>query len=111
MARWRRCTQCLFHALDRWAEEGGYLVLRRSVHWPVPHVLHVSERSGLTHYAPPDKLRRPWHSVFGFRGAVVFGDSDPAPPMSRTGVVLGALILLVLGSWWAIRRGWRRATC
>lgn len=102
-------TQCLYEALDRWHEEGGYLVFRKSTYWGIPHVLHVhGPLPEVTHYVPPDDLRRPWYSLFGFPGAVKIGDDAPAAPIDKAGVVIGAALLLVLGCVWAVNRTWRR---
>ena len=95
---------CLEHSLDQWHRQGGYLVLRKSTHWLVPHVLHMTDKQELTHYAPPTNLPTPLHSLFGFRGRVLVDDNNPAERMSKTGIFFGTLALLVLGGVWAIKR-------
>lgn len=98
-----KSTQCLTYALRKWVTEGGYIMLRKSEHWLVPHVLHLSaDRSVLTHFVPLEKLKQPWHAVFGFEGEVRYADTAPAPKMSRRGVLLGILALVILGVMWAV---------
>jgi len=98
-------TQCLAYALNKWLEEGGYLEFRKSIHWCVPHTLHLSaDRKVLTHFVPLSDLPQPWHAMFGFEGEIRYEDPDPAPPMSLRGIFLGSLILFVLGTIWVIRR-------
>lgn len=97
-------SQCLFFALDRWAELGGYLVLGKSTHWLLPHVLHMTNDKTLTHFVPPGDLAAPWYSLFGFYGAVRHGDDVRRAPISKAGVLLGILALLALGGWWAVKR-------
>ena len=97
-------SQCLYFALDRWAEEGGYLMLGKSTHWLIPHVLHLSNEKRLTHFIPPADLDAPWHSLFGFYGSVIVDDQTRREPMTKTGILLGTVILLTLGGWWAVKR-------
>lgn len=100
-----RFGNCLTYALDRWRREGGYLVFRRSTHWPVPHVLHLSnDMSELRHFVPPADLKRPWHALRGFDGVVLDEDNGSAEPVSTAGVVVGAGLLFVLSVAWAARR-------
>lgn len=97
-------VQCLWYALDKWRSEGGYLVFRRSTHWNIPHVLHMSDdRKTLTHYVPPKDLKYPWLSVFGFNGKVIFDDPSNAVPMSPIGMLWGTSLLFILGGIWAAR--------
>lgn len=96
--------QCLDYALERMREEGGYFIAGRSVHWPIAHAMHSTlPPPGVTHYTPPEDLRAPWYSVFGFKGAVITGDVDARLPMSRRGLVLSAGLLFALTLWWAAR--------
>lgn len=98
-------SQCLWHALDLWHAEGGYLVFRKSTHWFIPHVMHLSADKGeLSHYVPPDTLKKPWHSVGGFQGIIRVDDNHEAKPMSLPGMFVGTLLLLILGGVWSIRR-------
>lgn len=93
---------CLSYALDKWKNDGGYLLVRRShfardfgieskwhpVYW-VPHFLHRSNAGVVTQYSPTQaqrerfKRRGPWSVViqvlFHFEGEVV-GD-DVAEPI------------------------------
>lgn len=95
---------CLIHALNKWREEGGFLLIRKSVHWGIPHVMHLdAEWEKLSNYAPPEKLPAPWHSVFGFEGIELNHDSDPAEKMSVGGIVTGAMLLLISAVIWALR--------
>lgn len=99
----KRRTHCLAYALHKWRADGGYIVLRKSEHWCVPHVMHLSaDRRVLTHYVPPGKLKQPWHALFGFEGVIRVEDTAPAPKMSRAGVLLGIVALLLLGALWAV---------
>ena len=95
---------CLEFSLDQWHRHGGYLVLRKSSHWLIPHVLHMSDKHKLTHYVPPADLPTPLHSLFGFRGHVLIDDGYPADPISKVGIFFGTLALLVLGGVWALKR-------
>lgn len=100
---------CLTYALDRWRRDGGYLVFRRSTHWPIPHVLHLSgDMTELRHFVPPADLERPWHALRGFDGLVLERDEGPAAPVSSAGVVAGAALLFALACAWAVRRAWER---
>ena len=98
-------SQCLWYALDKWHAEGGYLIFRKSTHWFMPHVLHLSADHGqLSHFVPPTDLKEPWHSVAGFQGIVMLDDSGQAKPMSLVGMFFGTLLLLFLGAVWVVRR-------
>jgi len=97
--------QCLYYALDKWNEEGGYLLFRKSTHWCMPHVLHQDERtSKLTHYVPPSELRYPWYSMFGFEGYIKEYDAEPCEHVSPLCMFFGMLALLVFGLIWYIMR-------
>lgn len=96
--------QCLDYALDKLHAEGGYLLAGRSVHWPVAHVMHAQvPPPALTHYAPPGKLRQPWHALFGFAGVELTGDTDQRSPMSRRAIILSFALALALSIRWAAR--------
>jgi hypothetical protein len=98
-------SQCLWYALDKWHAEGGYLVFRKSKHWFMPHVMHLSADQGqLSHFVPPDDLKKPWHSVGGFQGIVMLDDKEQAKPMSLAGMFVGTLLLMILGGVWVVRR-------
>lgn len=96
-------SQCLFYALNKWHEEGGYLLLGRSTHWCIPHVLHMSNEGRVTHFAPNHTLRTPWHSLLGFKGIVFERDSYPRAPMRIICMFLGTLALVVFGAAWAFK--------
>lgn len=96
-------TQCLWYALDRWHKDGGYLQLRRSGHWCVPHVQHVTHDGELSHYVPFGELRLPVMSLFGFAGEVRHDDDVVARPMTVLCMGIGTMILMVLGCVWAIK--------
>ena len=95
---------CLEYSLDQWHAKGGYLVLRKSSHWMIPHVLHMSDEHVLTHFTPPSDLPSPLYSLFGFRGHVLVDDGNEAEPMTKPGIFLGTVALLVLGGVWAVKR-------
>jgi hypothetical protein len=98
-------TQCLYYALDQWNEIGGYVEFRRSSHWCMPHVLHYDPRTNKrTHYVPPDKLRYPWYSMFGFEGYIKTFDDEDCPPMPPICMFFGTIVLLLLGAVWAFKR-------
>jgi hypothetical protein len=95
----------LYYALDKWEETGGYLVFRRSVHWCIPHVLHFDNKTGvLTHYVPPENLKYPWYSMFGFRGYIKTCDNEPCRQMNPLCMFMGAVVLLILGCNWYLSR-------
>ena len=96
---------CLDYALTKWADDGGGLVLVASRHWCIPHVQHKANDGTLTEYRPPDDLPAPWHSLFGFSGTVVeVSEHDHRKPQNTICMLIGTLILLVQGSFWAIKR-------
>lgn len=100
--------QCLDYALDQLHADGGYILAGRSIHWPIAHVMHShTAPGGLTHYAPPDQLRQPWHAIFGFAGEVRQGDTDSRRPMSRRAIVLSFALAFALSIRWAAR-SWLR---
>lgn len=107
-----RHSQCLWYALGQWHAHGGYLVLGKSKHWLIPHVLHMSSADGhhLTHFVPPGPLSAPWYSLFGFAGSIVTDDPVARAPMSKTGMLLGTLILFVFGGVWAVTDTLQRIT-
>lgn len=97
--------QCLYYALDKWNEAGGYIVFRKSTHWCMPHVLHLDEKTKrLTHYVPPEDLKYPWYSMFGFDGLVREGDVENCVPVTPLCMVAGAIALIVFGPLWYINR-------
>ena len=102
-----RHTQCLFYALDQWHAHGGYLMLRRSKHWCVPHVLHMSRDGVLTHFTPSGDLAWPVSALCGFEGDVRMHDATAAQPMGVICMGVGAVLLVVLGVVWGVRVGCR----
>lgn len=97
--------QCLYYALDTWQETGGYILFRKSVHWCMPHVLHLDNSTNkITHYVPPDNLKYPWYSMFGFEGYIKEGDVEECKPINPLCMFLGTLILLILGCKWYFTR-------
>lgn len=98
-------AQCLEYALNKWYDEGGYLMFRKSDHWFVPHALHQAKDGTITHFVPKERtLKKPWYSLFGFDGEVVVADPSPAEKMPWLGMFVGTLLLLILGGLWALRR-------
>ena len=95
---------CLWYALDKWNSEGGYVILRKSIHWCIPHVLHMDNTGRITHYVPHKKLSAPIKAVLGFDGKLLEGDTDPGAPMPRLCMLAGTLILLVWGGIWVIKK-------
>lgn len=97
--------QCLYYALDKWNEQGGYIVFRKSTHWCMPHVLHLDNKTNkLTHYVPPEDLKYPWYSMFGFEGYIKTYDDEPCVPVKPLCMLAGALALLVFGAMWLFFR-------
>jgi len=97
--------QCLFYALDKFNECGGYLIFRKSTHWCIPHVLHMDQATRvITHYVPPSNLKYPWHSMFGFDGYVKTDDSEQCAPMPAICMLAGSIALMVFGAIWLINR-------
>jgi hypothetical protein len=96
---------CLTYALDAWHEHGGYFVARRSSHWGMPHVLHMTKDGEIASYSPPEKLRKPVCALVGFDGSVVEGDKATlASPISMFGIVAGSWALAFGSTWWAFSR-------
>lgn len=106
--------QCLFYALDKLNETGGYLVFRKSTHWCIPHVLHMDGKTRvITHYVPPEKLKYPWYSMMGFEGYIKVDDTEECTPMPALCMFTGTVALAVFGAIWlmcraTIRRNRRR---
>ena len=97
--------QCLYYALDKWNESGGYLVFRKSTHWCMPHVLHFDPKTKLlTHYVPPDKLKYPWYSMFGFEGYIKIDDGEECRPMEPICMLFGTVALALFGGLWLLNR-------
>lgn len=96
-------SQCLFYALNRWHKDGGYLLLGRSTHWCIPHVLHMSNKGEVSHFAPNQDLRTPWHSLLGFKGVVFDRDSYERAPMNILCMFLGTIALFVFGGVWTVK--------
>lgn len=97
---------CLTVALDRWVEQGGYIVLRKSAARPWPHVLHVSDE-GLQHFSPGAPLGHPVRALMGYDGVAWDRELTDAPPVPLRGVVVGGLLLAGGVLLWAVQRGWR----
>ena len=102
---------CLSYALDKWHEDGGYLVIRTTAHptllWRAGHVAHIGPE-GLTHFCPGSTLGHPVQSLAGFDGVMWDRDLADTPPMPLRGVFLSSLILALGATGWAIGRLWRR---
>jgi hypothetical protein len=98
---------CITKALERWHEDGGYLVVRRSGYWGVPHVLTVT-KEGLLHYEPGAPLANPVQALVGYDGVTWDRDLADAPPVPLRGIVFGSWILTVTATLWAVGRLWRR---
>ena len=97
--------QCLDYALTKWTEEGGYLLLSKSTHWCMPHVLHWdASRENLTHYIPHESLKQPWYAIFGFDGKIETNDKDIREPIKAICVLFGTLTLLILGGVLVVKR-------
>lgn len=96
-----RYNQCLWYALNKWHLEGGYIRLRRSVHWCIPHVLHEDNHGILTHFAPPRNLLTPLQALIGFRGTVLFADPSPGRPVPMPCIFVGTCILMLTIAVWA----------
>ena len=92
---------CLTYALDRWHRTGGYLVIRKSEHWIMPHVLHGGEE-GISHFVPPHDLEKPSQALFGFEGEAHTDDSVPASPVPLRGIVAGGWVLAITVTLWAV---------
>lgn len=102
-------NQCLYYALDKWQETGGYILFRKSTHWCMPHVLHLDNKTNrITHYVPPDKLKYPWYSMFGFDGYIKDFDPEECAPVRLVCMFLGTIALLALGCVWFINRTFKR---
>jgi len=98
-------SQCLYYALDMWEETGGYIIFRRSVHWCIPHVLHMNKNTGtITHYIPPENLKYPWYSMFGFEGYIKTDDTEDCNRMNPLCMFIGSIVLLLLGCNWYLSR-------
>lgn len=99
---------CLAYALNAWHEDGGALRIVRSRHWGMPHVLHEAQDGTVTHYVPHRDLDKPLQSLLGFAGEVRTGDDAIRGPMPLLGIVVGAWLLALGATGWAVGRLWRR---
>jgi hypothetical protein len=98
-------SQCLYYALDKWQEIGGYILFRKSIHWCIPHVLHLDNKTNkITHFVPLSNMKYPWYSLFGFEGYVKEGDSGTCLQMNPVCIILGVIILLFLSMTWYFKR-------
>jgi len=96
---------CLYYALDKWQEEGGYILFRKNTDWCIPHALHLDPKtSKLTHYVPKQGLAYPWYTMFGFDGYVQFGDLEKATPLDTPCIVFGSLWLSFFTCVWFVSR-------
>lgn len=73
-------SNCLVYALARWIRYGGYIAIRRSQHFPIPHFLWIPPDglAGVTlrHFVPM-RPARGWRNVWRaawFRGYVKRAD-------------------------------------
>lgn len=99
---------CLSFALTRWHEHGGYLVLRKSAARATPHVLWVGDE-GLQHYSPGAPLGHPVHALIGYDGVTWDREMTDAPPVPLRGIVIGAWLLALGATGWALKRMiWRK---
>jgi len=97
--------QCLYYALDKWEETGGYIMFRKSTHWCMPYVLHLDEKTNkLTHYVPPEDLKYPWYFIFGFDGYIKEFDHEKCMPMNIRCMFFGTISLVILGLVWYTSR-------
>ena len=99
---------CLTYTLDKWHADGGALRIVRSHHWGMPHVEHEAQDGTVTHYVPPRNLNKPVQSLWGFAGEVCVGDDEVRGPMPLRGIVVGAWLLALGATVWAIARLWGR---
>lgn len=99
---------CLTEALGRWHTDGGYLVVRRSAHWGMPHVLTVT-KEGLLHYEPGATLATPVQALVGFDGVTWDRELADAPPVPLRGIVIGSWVMAVTATLWAVGRVVSRA--
>ncbi len=100
---------CISYALTRWHEDGGALRIVRSRHWGMPHVMHEAKDGTVTHYVPHRTLGKPIQSLWGFDGKVRKAGKVPCGPMPLRGIVIGAWLLAIGATGWAVGRLWRRA--
>ena len=102
---------CLAHALNAWHTDGGALRIVCSTHWGMPHAQHEAQDGTVTHYVPHRDLDKPLQSLWGFDGEVRTGDDAIRGPMPLLGIVIGAWLLALGATGWAvgrlIRRAWR----
>lgn len=99
---------CLSQSLVPWHEQGGYLVMRKSSHWGLPHVMHLGSGGTLSSYAPPAPLDHPMRALLGFEGATSTTDAEQANPMPLRGIVIGSWLMAIGATAWAIERWWKR---
>jgi hypothetical protein len=99
---------CLSQSLVPWHEQGGYLVLRKSSHWALPHVMHLGAAGRLSSYVPHAPLDHPVHALFGFEGETTEHDTAKARPMPLMGIVVGTWLMAIGATAWAIDRWWKQ---
>lgn len=94
---------CVTYALGRVHRVGGYLLIRLSEHWGVPHMMHI-DKQGLSHYVPHQRLVAPITALIGFDGRVERGDPSKAPPMPLSSLLIGVWILAFTVTFWCARQ-------
>ena len=102
-------TNCLFWALDEFVLKGGGIIVTGSNFWKLQHIQRIDKDLTRSQFVPPDALTHPAFGIFGFRGTVEIGDKDwlKRPNPKARYLVIGALLLAVMVSWWAVKRKFR----
>ena len=98
-------SQCLFYALDKVKQEGGYITFGMSEHWDLQHAAHYDNLTEtFTGFIPPAKLSHPVKAVTGFWGFIETGDTCYRKPMTPKMMWRG-IQALVIGFWvWRFKR-------
>lgn len=65
----------------------------------MPHAQHEAQDGTVTHYVPPRDLDKPLQSLWGFDGEVRTGDEAMRGPMPMLGIVVGACLCPMPGSF------------
>jgi len=99
---------CLSTTLDLLHQQGGAGLARRSEHWELAHVMHLSELGILSSYGPPARLDKPAEALWGFDGVIRDYDASPLRPMTIRGIWASSLLLFLGATGWAISRAWRK---
>lgn len=103
---------CLSYALPLWHKYGGHLQFRKSKELDVAHVVWISPKGKMLHYAPKMPCKKNWRHLFllctGFDGVVRTTDDTDPKPMRLRGLLLSAYIFALAVTGFCIKELFHR---